>query len=66
VALTNNDFNSLNFQQGAGGNATAVSIADIRNTNNNISLLNNPYSQFSDDIEAEFWENGFLWACPLH
>jgi len=36
VALTNNDFNSLNFQQGAGGNATAVNIADIRNTNNNI------------------------------
>ncbi|MBM04346.1 MAG: hypothetical protein CL766_06135 [Chloroflexi bacterium] len=48
------------------GASVAEKRIESRNTNNNISLLNNPYSQFSDDIEAEFWENGFLWACPLH
>jgi len=32
-ALTSSDFSGLNFQQGAGGNATNADIADITNTN---------------------------------
>ncbi|MFL2763933.1 MAG: hypothetical protein ACJ0A6_02855 [Dehalococcoidia bacterium] len=47
------------------GASVAEKRIESRN-NNNISLLNNTYSQFSDNTDAEFWENGFLWACPLH
>lgn len=39
---------------------------ESRNTNNTIGSLNNSYSQLFDDTENKIWENGFLWACPLH
>ena len=43
---------------------------DSRNTsinfNNTIGSLNNSYTQFPVSTGDVFWENGFLWACPLH
>ena len=36
------------------------------NFNNTIGSLNNSYRQSTMSTENVFWENGFLWACPLH
>ncbi|MBN18105.1 MAG: hypothetical protein CL758_01275 [Chloroflexi bacterium] len=46
-----------------------ASVAEMRIEERNASGsigMNNSYNQLLDYKENEIWENGFLWACPLH